>query len=476
MTDHFGVLSIIPPLLAIFLAIRTKQVLFSLLLGILLGYIIISDWNVFKGSVETLNALVIVFQSEGNTRTVFFTFMIGALIRLMQHSGGVKGFISYIQKKLSSSKKPTRTIQLAAGLTGFFLFIESNISILTVGTAFRPLFARYGLAKEKLAYLADSSSAPSCIIFPLNAWGAYIMGLLLAFPYLDPFETLLLSIPFNFYPILTLLFVMYIAWSGKSFGPMKKFEEDKDDHITIDSEEKESAIEGKAYNMTIPLLIMVISMPLFLVHTGWSQSPDTMTFTDRIWSSISNGSGSSAVMYSVSLALLSAGVMYAFQKLISLESFFEQSLKGMGDMMIMAILMVLAFAVGGMCNELGTGKYVAEVTSQWLSPAFAPVILFITSCFVAFATGTSWGTFAIMISIAMPLAEGIGMNPFLALGAVLGGGVFGDHCSPISDTTLIASVASGSDHIDHVQTQLPYALITGSLATLGYLVVGFILH
>ena len=474
MTEHYGVLSVIPPLLAIILAIRTKQVLFSLLLGILLGYLILSDWHILSGTLNTLNALVNVFQNEGNTRTVFFTLLIGALIQMMQHSGGVKGFISLIQKKLSSTKKPSRAIQIASGLTGFFLFIESNISILTVGTAFRPLFARYGLAKEKLAYLADSSSAPSCILFPLNAWGAYIMGLLLAFPYLDPFETLLFSIPFNFYPIFTLAFVMYMAWSGRSFGPMKKFEDQKSEVITISTEDKESAVEGKAFNMITPLLIMVVSMPLFLVYTGWDTADVTASFSQRVWSSISNGSGSSAVMYSVSLALLSAGIMYGIQRLISLETFFEQSLKGMGDMMIMAILMVLAFAVGGMCNELGTGIYVAEVTSRWLSPAFAPVILFITSCFVAFATGTSWGTFAIMISIAMPLAQSIGLNPYLALGAVLGGGVFGDHCSPISDTTLIASVASGSDHIDHVQTQLPYALVTGGLAILAYLAVGFL--
>jgi Na+/H+ antiporter NhaC len=303
----------------------------------------------------------------------------------------------------------------------------------------------------------------------------FFMGLLLAFPYLDPFQTLLFSIPFNFYPILTLLFVMFLAYTGKSFGPMKKFEEKDENQPSIGIEEKESAIEGKAFNMIFPLLTMVLSMPLFLIYSGWDFTENERAFSENIWLSISNGSGSMAVLYSVALALLTGGIMYGIQKLITIESFFEQTLKGMGDMIIMAILMVLAFAVGGMCNELGTGIYVAEVTSEWLSPAFAPVILFLTSCFVAFATGTSWGTFAIMISIAMPLAESIGINPYLALGAVLGGGVFGDHCSPISDTTLIASVASGSDHIDHVKTQLPYALITGSIATIGYLIVGILL-
>ncbi len=474
MSDY-GFLSVIPPVLAILLAIKTRQVLFSLLLGILLGYIILADWNIVKGAFATLDGIVNVFKSEGNTRTIIFTFLIGALIQLLRHSGGVIGFIQFIQRRLEKTRHPERAIQLSAGLTGFLLFIESNISILTVGTAFRPLFARYGLAKEKLAYLADSSSAPSCILFPINAWGAYIMGLLIAFPNLDPFQTLLFSIPFNFYPIFTLIFLLFLTWTGKSYGTMKKFEE-RESQIIIDKEE-DSILDGKAFNMIIPLLIMVLSMPVFLIYTGWESAVEPgISTSDKLWASISNGSGSSAVMYSVTLALLSAGIMYAIQKLISIESFFEESLKGMSEMMIMAILMVLAFAIGNMCQELGTGQYVAGVTSKWLSPAVAPMILFLTSCFVAFATGTSWGTFAIMISIAMPLSESIGLSPFIGLAAVLGGGVFGDHCSPISDTTLIASVASGSEHIDHVQTQLPYALLTGSAAAIMYLIIGVILY
>jgi Na+/H+ antiporter NhaC len=167
--------------------------------------------------------------------------------------------------------------------------------------------------------------------------------------------------------------------------------------------------------------------------------------------------------------------MMGIQKKITLESFFSESIKGMNDMLVMAILMVLAFALGALCKELGTGIYVAQVTSNWLSPGMAPFVLFITSCFVAFSTGTSWGTFAIMISIVVPLIETMGLHPYLSLAAVLGGGVFGDHCSPISDTTLIASVATKSNHIDHIKTQLPYALFTGGLAGLLYLVAGFLL-
>jgi Na+/H+ antiporter NhaC len=325
------------------------------------------------------------------------------------------------------------------------------------------------MAKEKLAYLADSSSAPSCILFPLNAWGAYIMGLLLAYPQLDPFKTLVWSIPFNFYPILTLIMVFYLAQSGRSYGAMATFE--KQDQKR---ENEEQGNGGNAWLMIVPLLIMVITMPLFLVFTGWDSSI-TAPLSEKIWVSIGNGSGSASVLYAITMALTTTGVIYGVKRIVTIKSFFEESLKGMSDMIVMAILMVLAFAIGNLCNALGTGQYVADVTAQWLSPALAPLILFITSCFVAFSTGTSWGTFAIMISIAVPLAETMGINIYLAIAAVLGGGVFGDHCSPISDTTLISSVAARCDHIDHVRTQLPYALTTGAIASVFYLIAGFIL-
>jgi tetracycline resistance efflux pump len=405
MTDY-GFLSVLPPVIAIFLAIRTRQVIFSLLVGIFFGWLIITDWRVIDGFFATIQAIVDVFKSDGNTRTVVFTLLIGALIQLIRFSGGVEGFIQRIQTRLSKSKQPRRAIQLSAASTGFLLFIESNISILTVGTAFKPLFDRYGMAKEKLAYLADSSSAPSCILFPLNAWGAYIMGLLLAYEHLDPFRTLIFSIPFNFYPLLTLALVFFLAFSGKSYGPMKTFEEASAQQFRENELEQASKTNNKARNMLIPLLLMVVSMPILLIYSGWgSTATDASTF-DKVWSSIGNGSGSFAVMNAVIIALLGTAAYYAAQKLLSIKLFFEESLKGMNDMMVMAILMVLAFAVGNMCKELGTGQYVADVTSAWLSPALAPAILFLTSCFVAFSTGTSWGTFAILstISGAKPLS------------------------------------------------------------------------
>jgi len=222
---------------------------------------------------------------------------------------------------------------------------------------------------------------------------------------------------------------------------------------------------------------MVLMMPCMLIYTGWEgiQDPAGNSFWENMFEAIGNGSGSASVLYSVITAVLVATVMYAIQKLLPGKELVDLALKGMSGMVPLALLMVFAFAISGLCRELGTGEYVAEVTRAWLSPKLVPFLVFVASCFIAFSTGTSWGTFAIMISIAVPMAQSLDANVYLAIAAALGGGVFGDHCSPISDTTIISSMASASDHIDHVKTQLPYALTAGTATAILYLVLGFIL-
>jgi tetracycline resistance efflux pump len=492
--DHYGFLSLLPPVIAIFLAIRTKQVFVALVIGIWLGYIILAGWNPFIGSLNTVQAMVDVFKDDGNTRTVIFTLFIGALIAFIQRSGGVEGFIVYVNKKMESAHKDNAEkkglyVRLLAGITGMLIFVESNISVLTTGTLYRPLFDQLKISREKLAYICDSSSAPSCILIPFNAWGAYIMGLLLMQGFERPFSTLFASLPYNFYPLLAVAFLFWIIITNKDFGPMKKAEtrarvEGKviaDGATPMISEEITiiAPIEGKpqrAINMLVPIVTMVVMMPIFLVYTGWgsidwSQQPGMF---DAVFEAIGGGSGSASVTYAVITSLAVAATMYGLQGIMTGKEMINLTLKGMSGMISMALLMVLAFAIGSLCKTLGTGFYVAEVTKSWLSPALVPAIVFAVSCFIAFSTGTSWGTFAIMISIAVPMAQSFGTDPHVAIAAALGGGVFGDHCSPISDTTMISSMASASDHIDHVRTQMPYALVAGGLTVVLYVIVGFV--
>lgn len=491
--EHYGFLSLLPPVIAIFLAIRTKQVFVSLIIGIWLGYIILAGWNPFIGSLNTVQAMVDVFKDDGNTRTVIFTLLIGALIGFIQRSGGVEGFITYVNGKLekASTNDPEKKglyVRLLAGVTGMLIFVESNISVLTTGTLYRPIFDQLKISREKLAYICDSSSAPSCILIPFNAWGAYIMGLLVMQGFERPFAVLFSSIAFNFYPLLAVAILFWVIITNRDFGPMKKAEkrareEGKviaDGSTPMVSEEITviPPVEGKpqrAINMLVPILTMVLTMPAFLVYTGWSSVSWSASpgFFEVVFEAIGGGSGSASVTYAVLSALSIAAIMYGAQRLMTGKEMIDLTLKGMSGMITMALLMVLAFAIGSLCKTLGTGLYVAEVTKGWLSPALVPAIVFGVSCFIAFSTGTSWGTFAIMISIAVPMAQAFGTDTTLAVAAALGGGVFGDHCSPISDTTIISSMASASDHIDHVRTQMPYALLAGAITVVLYVIVGF---
>ncbi|MBD3224451.1 MAG: sodium:solute symporter [Caldithrix sp.] len=492
--EHFGYWSLLPPLIAIILAIKTRQVFISLLFGIWIGWVILDEWNFFQGTLSTVQALVDVFKDPGNTRTIMFSSLVGGLIAYIQRSGGVEGFIKKVnqfllrmeRKRQSDSR---RIVQLLAWLTGFVIFVESSINVLTVGSIFRPIFDRLKIPREKLAYIGDSISAPTCILIPLNAWGAYIMGLLIAQGFTDPLRIMFKAYPLNFYPLLAMAMVLIIILTQKDFGPMRKAEirARKTGKLMADGAqpmisnevialEKKENTPARAINMIIPIVTMVIMMPVGLLYSGWQtvEGISNLPLGQALFKAIGNGSGSTAVLWSVLTALLIAAILYRVQNIFKLRELFDLLFKGVGGLIPLALLMMLAFAIGQICRNLGTGLFVAELSKQWLSPHFIPVVIFIVSCFIAFSTGTSWGTFAIMIAIGIPMAQAMDVSIPLAVAAVLGGGVFGDHCSPISDTTIISSMASASDHIDHVKTQLPYALTAGSLAALFYLILGFV--
>ncbi len=494
--EHYSFWSLFPPLLAIIFAIKTRQVFVSLMFGIWLGWVILSEGNLLTGTTATVQALVDVFKDPGNTRTIMFSSLVGALIAFIQRSGGVEGFVNRINKTLQNIEnkyagKSRMIVQLMAWLTGTAIFVESSINALTVGTVFRPIFDKLKIPREKLAYIADSISAPTCILIPFNAWGAYIMGLIAAQGFENPFGVLVSAFPLNFYPMLAMMMVVSIIVSKKDFGPMKKAEEraQKEGKVIRDgatplisadvvSMKKKDKVIARARNMIVPLGVMVCMMPLMLVYTGWSQVENIsqLPWYSQIFEAIGKGSGSTSVLYSVLTSILVSSVLYMSQKIFSFKETIDLIFKGISGLIPLALLMMLAFAIGNVCRELGTGVYVAELSKEWLAPDFVPVIVFIVAGFIAFSTGTSWGTFAIMIAIGVPMAQALDANLYLTVAAALGGGVFGDHCSPISDTTIISSMASASDHIDHVKTQLPYAMTAGIVAGILYLVLGYIFH
>jgi len=470
--ETYGWLSILPPLLAIFLAIKTKHVYISLVLGIWLGWTIIHSWNPVSGLIHTLDALVAVFKDEDNTRVVLFSAMIGAIITFTQYSGGMKGFINWIVGK--GVVKTRKSAGLLAWFLGFIIFIESSICVLVSGAVTRPIFDKLKISREKLSYILDSTSAPKCILIPLNAWGAFVIGLLISQGVENPVRVLVSSMPFNFYAILALLIVLITVLTEKDFGPMKKAEHrvrvenkllrDGAEPLISTEVVQMKAKEGippRALNMILPVVTMVAIMPVVLLITGKGN--------------LMEGSGSASVLWAVIAGLVVGAVAYRAQGIMKVKEITDIFMKGVGGLIPLASLMILAFAIGDICDALGTGPFVAQAAKSTLNPGIIPTVIFLVSCFIAFSTGTSWGTFAIMIPIAVPMINIIGLHPGLIIAAVLGGGVFGDHCSPISDTTIIASMASASDHIDHVRTQLPYALTAAGFSLLLFLIFGFAL-
>ena len=454
------------------MAIVSSNVYFSLLLFIFLGWTIVDGGNPIQGAIDTVDGIVAVFADTGNTQIIIFQLLIGGVVALVQYSGGVQGFIDFLHR---DGDMPTRRkAALATVLAAMPLYIETNINLLVRGFVARPVFDALRISREKLAYLLDSTSSPMAALLPVNAWGAYLLALLAAFQVEEPVRVLVQAIPFNFYAMCAILFALYIALSNNDFGPMKKAEDRmretgetmaegsqalvSDDVLLIEPKE---GIVPRAHNLFVPVVVMIVVMLSVLYITGDGN--------------LMAGSGSVAVLWAALLSVVVAMVLYRVQGLLGFGEMSDRVLDGFAGVIPVVVLLVLAFAISGTVQALGTGDYLAELARASVSPILIPGVIFLTTCFTSFSTGTSWGTWAIMIPIALPIASATGLDVGLVLGAVMGGGIFGDHCSPISDTTIVASLAGGTSHRDHVRTQLPYATIAAAGALLLYTVAAVIL-
>ena len=463
-------MSVIPPLLAIVLAIITRQVIISLSIGIWTGFCLYASTNPVAGLGLAIEGIINVFSDAGDTQVLVFTLIIGGLIATIEKTGGVRGFIHLLEQRRWVNN-PQRAKWLAY-FTGVVVFIESNITLLVAGAISRPLFDRYRIAREKLAYIIDSTSAPVCIMIPLNAWGAVILGLTASSGIANPLEVFIRAIPFNLYPIVVILFSAYVIRRKLYIGPMAKAQRRTEGgdllwpnatpmvDPSILSQQEAAAAEDKARFMILPIAAMVLAMPIGLYITG-----------DGV---ISDGSGSTSVLWAVLCALFTAWVLALGHRRSRVDELMQMFLKGAGGLLPVAMILLFALALGDVANLLGTGVYVAGIVQDTIPVSMMLPLLFIVSGFIAFSIGSSWGTFAIMIPLAMQIAVSLELSTSLFLAAVLSGSVFGDHASPISDTTVVASMASATDHIDHVSTQLPYALISAALATAGFLIVGIL--
>ena len=464
-------ISLLPTLLAIVLAIWSRQVYVSLAAGVWIGWTILEGWNPLAGLATSIEQTVAVLGDPGNAKVILFTLVIGAMIATLEAAGGVRGFVQWIERNRWVTNG--RRAQFLAWIIGIVIFIESNITVLVAGAVSRPLFDRFRTSREKLAYIIDSTSAPICILIPLNAWGALNLGILNELGVEKALAVFVAAIPLNFYAFIAILLAgASILWKI-DIGPMKRAEKRAAGgqvlwpnaqpmvDETVLSPTPVDRIAPRARNMLVPIAVMVLTMPLGLYVTGGGSMLD--------------GSGSTSVLWAVLAGLGSAWILLLAQRGATLDELTRTGLKGAGGLMPLALILLLALALGSVARTLGAGEFVAQVTEGALPPVLFLPLVFLVAGGIAFSIGSSWGTFAIMLPIAVPVAETLGMPlaPFVA--AALSGGIFGDHSSPISDTTIISSMAAATDHIDHVRTQLPYALLAGAAATVCFTVLGAIL-
>lgn len=458
-----GPLSLVPASVAILLAFLTRNTVFSLAVACLAGVLVAGD-----NLLGFPRLLVSALGNEDFSWIFLLELFIGILIAFFQRTGAILNFSSFIERRRMTRKR----VQLIAWFMGMFVYFSDYFSPLFVGSTMRALSDRFKISREKLAYICDSTSAPVSILVPITGWAVLVAGLIVGMGPIedtaDAMAAFILAIPFNIYSILAVMMVGLIA-AGilPDFGPMKKAEERalNEGKLTRDDAQPLMADEltgidpypgiqtSLFWNFVSPVLLVI----------GFAVGSVTLT-------------GSARPMESFLLASVTAAIVMRIQG-IPLAEITDTAMAGIKGIMPAIIILAFAYALNDLSATLNTAAYIISVTESWLTPKVLPVLAFLITGFVAFSTGTSWGTYAIMIPIAVPLAFSFSANEmdtvvYATIAAVSGGGVFGDHCSPLSDTSILASTGAASDHIDHVKTQLPYAAIIGGISILLYLAIG----
>ena len=459
-------LSVIPPLVAIAVVLWKKEVILALLMAVFSSELLLASQDhsnvVFYAFLGSIERIVSVFSSPDNARLLIFSLLIGALLAYVRNSGGVTAMVNkLVSKGIAKNRRQVGTVTM---FTGMLIFIESNLSVLTAGILSRDLFDKFKMSRARLAFIIDSTSDPICILVLLNGWGAYVLGLLNNYDLAQSSMSIIWgTIPFNFYAIIALLMVAYTVVTDKVYGPMKQSERELHKlEVKDDDDLKEELVEPtKARFMVVPLLSMVFAMFFFMYWTGDGN--------------ITQGSGGQSVLYATCFAVAMAYFLLLFSKRFSHKELVDVGFEGISELLPLVTIVLFSLTLGASLKELGTGLFVAGFVGDYLPLILVVPMLFVVGGIISFSTGTSWGTFAILIPIGVPLIQSLGLPPSLVIAAILGGGVFGDHCSPISDTTCVSAIASGCDLLEHVKTQLPYALFGGAIALIAYFIASYIM-
>jgi Na+/H+ antiporter NhaC len=479
-----GIWSIAPPIIAIALALITKQVIFSLLLGIVSGTVI---YSVAAGlgviGVFTTTIDLMITKLSDNAAMVIFLAILGVLVALVTRAGGSRAYGAWAVRKI----KTERSAGLVTALLGVLIFIDDYFNCLTVGTVMRPVTDQHRISHEKLAYFIDATAAPVCIIAPISSWAASVISYYPTSTGISGMQAFVQAIPMNLYAILTILMVVILAArKNGDYGPMARAQARSHSSGQLDagtaSEDNagednlanlKMSEKGKVFDLIVPVVFLVVFSVLAMLWYGGYWDGSGMSLFDAF----GNTSAGDALALGGFGAVIVTFFLYVPRKLFSFKEYFDAIGHGIKSMVGAITILVFAWTISGVCRDLlVTGEYVAGVVqSSSLPVALIPGIMFVIAAFLSFATGTSWGTFGILIPITIAICDIVA--PYLnviALSSVMAGSVFGDHCSPISDTTILSSTGSHCNHIDHVTTQIPYSLTVAAVCFAGYIIAGFV--
>ena len=462
-----GWISILPPLVAIILALLTKEVYSALFVGVLSGMAIY-----VAAAHEPFTAIfshlfdMMAEKIADNSYMIIFLALLWAVITLVGKSGGTAAYGRWAEKKL----KTKRATRLATALLGVLIFIDDGFNCLTIGTVMRPIYDRQRVSREKLAYIIDATAAPVCIIAPVSSWAVAVAS---EVSETNGFHAFLSTIPYNLYALLTILMVVFVCVTGFDFGKMKQAEERvhlEGAPVSAEEGSQEGGPRGTVLDLVLPILVLIVCAILGMAYVGGFFHGVPFSEAIGVYPTAGLSLGAFA-------ALVTAFVMYIPRKIIGPKQFAESVVSGIGSIVPPMLILILSWSLGGVCRQMiGTGEFISGFVSTANPPmGVLPFLVFVIAAVMSFSMGTSWGTFGMLIPIVTMICSSAGYEGLLipVLGATLAGSVYGDHCSPISDTTILASTGAQCEHIRHVETQIPYATLVAAVCAVGYLIIGF---
>ena len=473
------IVSLLPPVVAIGLSLITKEVYTSLFLGCLVGGFLYANFNPVLAVTSTFDTLCT--SVGGNMGIVVFLVILGIVVVLMNRSGGSKAYGDWAKKRIHTK----RGALLATMALAIVLGVDDYFNNLTTGSVMRPVTDSHNISRAKLAYMCDATAAPVCIMMPISSWAAAVSGVAETMEGVSGLQLFIRTIPWNYYALLTLFMLVVLAVFDLDYGPMKIHEDNakKGDIYTTperpyaDADESKNKTNGKVSDLVVPVIILIICCVSGLLYTGGFFTADSETFMDVV-NAFASCDASTGLMYGSFLALVLIFILYMVRRTMTFTQFTDCIAEGFKIMVPAILILTFAWTISEVTNGLLGAKFFVADAMKSVAEGFAnflPAVIFLVACGLAFATGTSWGTFGILIPIVVgTFGVDAGTILTIGLGACLAGAVMGDHCSPISDTTILASTGAQCYHLNHVKTQIPYALTVAAVAFVNYIIAGFL--